>query len=65
MFSGLSARSDEDLAIWIEGAREDELPERVLGAVRLRRISPKCLTKLTKLTVRSIDLFSELLYVVY
>ena len=46
MFSGLSARSDEDLAIWIEGAREDELPERVLGAVRLRRISPKCLTKL-------------------
>ena len=49
MFSGLSARSDEDLAIWIEGAREDELPERVLGAVRLRRISPKCLTKLTKL----------------
>jgi hypothetical protein len=25
------------------------LPERVLGAVRLRRISPKCLTKLTKL----------------
>ncbi|OUS47212.1 hypothetical protein BE221DRAFT_72100 [Ostreococcus tauri] len=44
-FSGLSSRSEEDVAIWIEGRGEDELPERVLGAVKFRKISPKTLTK--------------------
>jgi len=45
-FSSLSAKSEEDVAIWIESRESDELPERLLGAVRFRRIGPKCLTKL-------------------
>ena len=45
-FSALSAKSEEDIALWIEGALEDELPERPLAAVRLRRISPKVLRKI-------------------
>ena len=45
-FSSLSAKSEEDVAIWIESREKDELPERLLGAVRFRNIGPKCLTKL-------------------
>ena len=45
-FSSLSSKSEEDVAIWIESRERDELPERLLGAVRFRRIGPKCLTKL-------------------
>ena len=45
-FSSYSARSEQELAFWIEGTSESELPERLLGAVRLRRVSKEILTKL-------------------
>lgn len=45
-FSAYSARSEQELAFWIEGTSESELPERLLGAVRLRRVSKEILTKL-------------------
>lgn len=44
-FSAYSARSEQELAFWIEGTSESELPERLLGAVRLRRVSKEILTK--------------------
>lgn len=46
-FSAYSARSEQELAFWIEGTSESELPERLLGAVRLRRVSKEILTKLS------------------
>ena len=45
-FSSYSARSEQELAFWIEGTSESELPERLLGAVRLRRVSKEILTEL-------------------
>jgi hypothetical protein len=44
-----SERSEEEIVFLLEGQAEDELPERVLGAVALARVGEAALTKLPPL----------------